>query len=83
MSVDAADADTLGNEPVYHDGRLVGLTTSGAFGHTVGQSLAFGYVEPKLAEPGEKFEILILGERRAAQIIPEPAYDPENARLKG
>jgi dimethylglycine dehydrogenase len=83
MSVDAADADALGNEPVYHNGRLVGLTTSGAFGHAVGQSLAFGYVEPKLASPGEKFEILILGERRPAQIIPEPAYDPENARLKG
>jgi len=83
MSVDATDADALGNEPVYHNGRLVGLTTSGAFGHAVGQSLAFGYVEPKLASPGEKFEILILGERRPAQIIPEPAYDPENARLKG
>jgi dimethylglycine dehydrogenase len=83
MSVDAADADALGNEPVYHGDRLVGLTTSGAFGHTVGQSLAFGYVEPKLARVGEKFKILILGEQRQARIIPEPAYDPLNARLKG
>jgi dimethylglycine dehydrogenase len=83
MSVDAADADVLGNEPVYHGDRLVGLTTSGAFGHAVGQSLAFGYVEPKLARAGERFEILILDRRRPAQIIPEPAYDPSNSRLKG
>jgi dimethylglycine dehydrogenase len=82
MSVDAADADALGNEPVYHGDRLVGLTTSGGFGHAVGQSLAFAYVEPKLARVGEKFEIAILGKRRPAQIIPEPAYDPSNARLK-
>ena len=83
MSVDAADADVLGNEPVYQGDRLVGLTTSGAFGHAVGQSLAFAYVEPKLARAGENFEILILDQRRPARIIPEPAYDPSNSRLKG
>ncbi|HEY7766378.1 MAG TPA: FAD-dependent oxidoreductase, partial [Aestuariivirgaceae bacterium] len=82
LEVEAADADAVGNEPVYRGNKVVGLTTSGAYGHAVKKSLAFGYVEPDMAGIGEAFEILMLGERRKARIIPEPAYDPENARLK-
>jgi dimethylglycine dehydrogenase len=82
LEVDAADADALGNEPIYRGDKVVGLTTSGAYGHAVKASLAFGYVEPDLAQVGETFEVLMLGERRNARIIPEPAYDPKNARLK-
>src|SRR5690348_3850266 len=33
------------NEPVWRDGELVGRTTSGMFGHTIGRPIAFGYVE--------------------------------------
>jgi dimethylglycine dehydrogenase len=82
LTVEAADSDVLGNEPIYLGERLVGLTTSGAYGHAVKKSLAFGYVEPELGRSGEELEILMLGERRKARIIPEPAYDPANERLK-
>ncbi len=82
LTVEAADSDVLGNEPIYLGERLVGLTTSGAYGHAVKKSLAFGYVEPELGGGGEALEILMLGERRKARIIPEPAYDPANERLK-
>jgi dimethylglycine dehydrogenase len=82
LEIEAKDTDALGNEPVYHGDKLVGLTTSGAFGHAVRKSLAFGYVEPELARTGEAFEVLMLGEKRRARIIPEPAYDPENVRLR-
>ena len=47
------------------------------------KSLAFAYVEPKLAKDGEEFEIMMLGEMRKARIIPEPAWDAKNERLKG
>ena len=83
MEVEDGDNDARGNEPVYRNGSVVGLTTSGGYGFAVQKSLAFAYVDPKLAGEGEAFEILLLGERRKARIIPEPAYDPENARLKG
>jgi dimethylglycine dehydrogenase len=83
MTVDAGDNDCRGNEPVYLNGKVVGLTTSGAFGFAVNKSLAFAYVEPKLAKPGQNLEILLLGERKRAQIIAEPAWDETNARLKG
>jgi dimethylglycine dehydrogenase len=82
MAVDAGDNDCRGNEPVYRNGEVVGLTTSGAYGFAVEKSLAFAYVDPKLARTGETFEILLLGERKKAQIIAEPAWDQGNARLK-
>jgi dimethylglycine dehydrogenase len=83
MAVDASDNDCRGNEPVYRNGKVVGLTTSGGYGFAVRKSLAFAYVDPKLAKIGEAFEILLLGERKKAQIISEPAWDATNARLKG
>jgi dimethylglycine dehydrogenase len=83
MEVDATDNDCRGNEPIYSGDRLVGLTTGGAYGFAVEKSLTFAYLEPALVEVGTEFEIEMLGERRRARIIPQPAYDPENARLKG
>jgi len=83
MAVDAGDNDCRGNEPVYRNGKVVGLTTSGGYGFAVRKSLAFAYVDPKLARTGEAFEILLLGERKRARIIAEPAWDETNARLKG
>jgi len=65
------------------NGKVVGLTTSGGYGFAVNKSLAFAYVEPELAKPGQAFEILLLGERKKAQIIAAPAWDEANARLKG
>ena len=82
MSVDNTDSDCMGNEPVYHDGKVVGVTTSGAYGHTVNASLAFAYVDPKLTAVGTEFEIMVLGETRKARIIPESAWDSSNERLK-
>ena len=82
VSVDAADADVAGNEPVYDGDRVIGITTSGAYGHRVGESIAFVYVEPEYAEPGSSFDIAILGERRRATVQAEPLYDPKNERMK-
>jgi dimethylglycine dehydrogenase len=83
LSVDAVDNDSYGNEPIYHASagdRPVGLTTGGAFGHKVGQSLAFAYVETALARPGERFEVLMMANRVAARVLREPAWDPQNHR---
>ncbi len=82
LEVDNTDSDCMGNEPVYAGDRLVGLTTSGGYGHAVNKSLAFAYVEPKLTQPGSAFEAMIFGERRKARIIAEPVWDADNLRLK-
>ncbi len=82
MEVDAADSDCRGNEPVTCDGRIVGLTTGGAYGFAVEKSLTFAYLEPQLVVEGAEFDIALLGESCEARIIAQPAYDPDNARLK-
>ena len=85
LAVDAIDNDSYGNEPIYHASagdRPIGVTTGGAFGHKVGQSLAFGYVETSLARPGERFEVLLMGNRVNARVLAEPAWDPENRRIR-
>ena len=81
--VDATDNDCRGNEPCYDGDRIIGLTTSGAWGHRVAKSLAFAYVDPALANPGSTFEIELMGERRPATVLAEAAYDATNLRLRG
>ena len=48
MIVDAADADVLGDEPIWHKGKVVGWVTSGGYAHYVDKSMAQGYVPKEL-----------------------------------
>ena len=64
------------------DGNVIGIGTSGAFGHAVGKSLGFVYVTPDFEAPGSTFEIDMLGTRRTATVLAEPAYDPNNATIR-
>jgi dimethylglycine dehydrogenase len=77
------DADALGDEPIWHDGKVVGWVTSGAFGHRVKQSLALGYVPVALASATSGFEIEIIGARHPAQPLTEAAYDANGSRMRG
>ena len=77
------DSDLLGNEPAYGaDGEVMGIGTSGAYGHSVGKSLGFVYVAPEYEAPGSTFELDMLGVRRSATVLAEPAYDPSNEALR-
>ena len=80
--VDVNDADAIGDEPVWHDGKVVGWITSGGYGHCVGRSLALGYVPGELASAASGFEIEILGERRPAAITQKPLHDPAGDRMR-
>ncbi|MCK6449318.1 MAG: FAD-dependent oxidoreductase [Alphaproteobacteria bacterium] len=84
MVVDAADADVLGDEPIWHGGKVVGWVTSGGYGHYVDRSLAQGYVPKALAGDLAQgaFEIEIIGDRRRATVIAEPLFDPEAQRMR-
>ncbi|HWX79779.1 MAG TPA: FAD-dependent oxidoreductase [Steroidobacteraceae bacterium] len=84
MVVDAADADVLGDEPIWYSGKVVGWVTSGGFGHFVGLSLAQGYIPSALANEAASggFEVEILGERRQARILSQPPFDPEGTRMR-
>ncbi len=80
LEVDADGADAHSSETVYWNGERVGQVSSGGYGFSVKKSLAFAYVKPEAAVPGTALEVMILGERRPAQVLAEPVYDPGNER---
>jgi len=76
------DADALGGNPLYKDGKLVGRATSGGYGFRVKKSLALAMVSPELTEAGTVLEIDILGRRFDAVVIEESPFDPANEKLR-
>ncbi len=86
LVVDVAEgadaADVVGDEPIWHNGEVVGWVTSGGYSHYSAASVALGYVPAKLASPDESFEIEIIGERRPARLQPEPLFDPSGSRMR-
>jgi dimethylglycine dehydrogenase len=83
VEVDAADTDVRGGEPALApDGRCIGVTTSGAYGHRVKKSLAFACVESEFETAGSSFDIVLQGERRGAKVLAAPAYDADNSRMR-
>ncbi|NDA42700.1 MAG: FAD-dependent oxidoreductase, partial [Gammaproteobacteria bacterium] len=65
LDIDAKDCDAIADEPIWLDGRVVGWVTSGAYGHSVGKSLALGYVDRESAKATTGFEVELIGDRRA------------------
>lgn len=82
LAVDARNADARGNEPVYHDGRLRGITTSGGYAHTLGTGLALAYLDIGDTAQGTPMSVEILGEMIPARVIPDCPFDPENLRQR-
>ncbi len=76
------------DEPIYRDGKRMGLTTSGGWGHTLGTAIALGYanaelgtLDAKWVQSGE-WEIEVAGRRHPASASLRPAYDPRGARVR-
>jgi dimethylglycine dehydrogenase len=82
FEAEPGDSDVKGGEPVLADGRVIGVTTSGGFGHATSKSLGFAYVEPGFAAPDSAFDIVLLGKRHKAKVLADPVYDPKNERLR-
>jgi dimethylglycine dehydrogenase len=76
------DADVLGNNPIYENGKVVGRATGGDFGFRLNKSIALGMVKPELATTGQKLKIDILGKMHDVTILDESPYDPENKLLR-
>ncbi|WP_136618656.1 MULTISPECIES: GcvT family protein [Mesorhizobium] len=88
FAVDGANPLLLHDEPIYRNGKLAGLTTSGGLGFRTGLSLALGYVA---CEPGEtkaqllasSYEIAVAGTRYTLRALDKPPYDPTGTRMRG
>jgi len=83
LVVDAGDCDAPYMSTLWHDGEVVGETTSGNWGYRTGKSIALGMLRADLAEPGTELEVEIFGDRFKAVVQPEQAlWDPENERIR-
>jgi dimethylglycine dehydrogenase len=82
LLVDAGDMDAWGGEPVFRNGNYAGYVTSGGYGHTIGSSLALGYLKPDAYEEGADVEVEINGERRPARIGPTSPFDANGGRMR-
>ena len=88
IAVDDKDAPLLlHDEPIYCNNELVGITTSGMWGHRVERSLGIamlsnadgvsrGYIE------SHDFQIEVAGKRYPLDVQLAPFYDPGSARMK-
>lgn len=75
------NADASGGEPIFlPDGTPVGRVTSGAYGYTVGKSLALGYLRD--AGPGDQVDVMILGVPHRGVVLDAPPFDPNGLRLR-
>jgi glycine cleavage system aminomethyltransferase T/glycine/D-amino acid oxidase-like deaminating enzyme len=71
----------LGNEPVRIDGEIVGRVTSGGQGFAVKRSIAYAYLPPDRTI-GTRGEVEVFGRWVGFEVVREPLYDPDNARIR-
>ncbi|MGR3434763.1 MAG: GcvT family protein [Shimia sp.] len=83
LGLDSPAADCAGYEPVWAEGRRVGFTTSGGYGHTLDRSLAMAMVDPDQAAPGTRLSVHVVGIERAAEVLAPSPYDPEGRAMRG
>ena len=81
FEIDTEKTEAGGFEPLWAGDRVAGYTTSGAYGHTTGKSLAMGYLYADYAGQ-TALEVSVLGERRPAVVLDAPAYDPDGQKLR-
>lgn len=80
LEIAAGEVDPFHAHTLWQGNQPVGIVTSGGFGHRTGKVLALAYLRDATAREG--LAVSILGEERAATILPGPPYDPGNFRLK-
>ena len=70
-----------GGETITCRGRAVGVVTSGGFGHTVGKTIAMGYLSIEDSQATEGFAVEVFGEAFPATLVTKACYDPERLRI--
>uniref|UniRef100_A0A9J8AEG8 Dimethylglycine dehydrogenase n=1 Tax=Cyprinus carpio carpio TaxID=630221 RepID=A0A9J8AEG8_CYPCA len=84
LTLHTDDIDPEGNETVWHNGEVVGNTTSGSYSYSTQQSLAFAYLPLHLTHVGQKVEVELLGQKHPATVTQEPLVltEPTRTRLQ-
>ncbi len=86
FTLDNSEPVLWGSEPILRDGVMVGYTTSGSYGHTVGRAVGMGYVRHREPITNEfllagRYEILVNGVREPATLHVKCPVDPERRKV--
>ena len=83
MIIKENECDAPYMSTIWHEGKIIGEVTSGAYGHRVNASIALGMVNTDLAISGKNVTVDIFGNEYPATIQnPGPLWDPQNEALK-
>lgn len=80
--LDVDNADVIGNNPIYHNGKVIGRATGGGYGWRMETSLALAMVYPSVSAIGTDLEIEILGKRYKCRVLEDSPHDPTNEKLR-
>ena len=80
LEVDNDEAAAHTGDPVWAGDDLIGVVTSGGYGHTMDVNIAMGYVDPEHAAVGTELAIDVIGVRSGAVVRAEPMFDPAHER---
>ena len=70
-----------GGETITRRGKVVGSVSSGGYGHTVGKTIALGYLPASETDHPDGFAIEVFGETIPATRLTKALYDPERRRI--
>ena len=83
MIIKENECDAPYMSTIWHEGKIIGEVTSGAYGHRVNASIALGMVNTDFAISGKNVTVDIFGNEFPATIQnPGPLWDPKNVALK-
>ena len=87
LGVDDPEVILMGLEPILIGGDIRGYTTSAAYGHSAGRSVAIGYIsldgdsaENVVTLGGFEIEAALTRHKATASL--KPIYDPDGERLR-
>ena len=83
LVVDCDFASAHSGDPVFAEDKQIGSVTSAGYGFRVEKNIAYAYIAPEQATPGNKLMIGILGERYPAEVVHTVLYDKHNERVRG
>ena len=86
LVLEDAESVLWGGEPIHRNGKPVGYTTSGSYGHSVGGAVAMGYVnDPNCVDEvfiqSGHYEINVGGTLCSARAFLRAPYDPKRIRI--
>lgn len=78
----AKNADVIGDEPLFHNGKVAGFVTSGGYAHGSDVSVAMAYVNADLADEEEGWSVELFAEMLEARMQKQPLFDSNASRMR-